>query len=91
MRQVAQYVQELYIVESQWTIKWRQRHKQEMRVSSLRSLFAALEKGMATHSSILAWKIPWTEEPGRRGLKELDMTEQLPLCNIRYTEFYKSP
>ena len=37
-----------------------------------------LEKGMVTHSSILAWKIPWTEEPG--GLqsmigKELDMTE----------------
>ena len=24
----------------------------------------ALEKGMATHSTILAWKIPWTEEPG---------------------------
>ena len=24
-----------------------------------------LEKAMATHSSILAWKIPWTEEPGR--------------------------
>ena len=24
-----------------------------------------LEKGMATHSSILAWKIPWTERPGR--------------------------
>ena len=24
----------------------------------------ALEKEMATHSSILAWKIPWTEEPG---------------------------
>ena len=23
-----------------------------------------LEKGMATHSSILAWEIPWTEEPG---------------------------
>ena len=34
---------------------------------------------MVTHSSILAWKIPWTEEPGRLyspwGLKELDMTE----------------
>ena len=29
-----------------------------------------LEEGMTTHSSILAWKIPWTEEP-----KELDMTE----------------
>ena len=24
-----------------------------------------LEKGMATHSSILAWSIPWTEEPGK--------------------------
>ena len=24
----------------------------------------ALEKGIATHSSILAWRIPWTEEPG---------------------------
>ena len=27
--------------------------------------FYALEKEMATHSSILAWRIPWTEEPGR--------------------------
>ena len=26
---------------------------------------ACLEKAMATHSSTLAWKIPWTEEPGR--------------------------
>ena len=36
-----------------------------------------LVKGMATHSSILAWKIPWTEEPGRlqsMGLQELDTT-----------------
>ena len=24
-----------------------------------------LEKGIATHSTILAWRIPWTEEPGR--------------------------
>ena len=34
-----------------------------------------LEKGMATHSSTLAWEIPWTEEPGRLqswGHKELD-------------------
>ena len=40
-----------------------------------------LEKEMATHSSILAWKIPWTEEPGRRhspwGRKKSDMTERL--------------
>ena len=26
----------------------------------------SLEKEMATHSSILAWEIPWTEEPGRQ-------------------------
>ena len=38
-----------------------------------------LEKGMATHSSILAWRIPWTEEPcsGLGVAKESDTTEQL--------------
>ena len=37
-----------------------------------------LEKEMATHSSILAWKIPWMEEPGRlqsMGCKESDTAE----------------
>ena len=37
-----------------------------------------LEEGMATHSSILAWKIPWTEEPGglqSMGSQESDATE----------------
>ena len=37
-----------------------------------------LEKEMATHSSILAWRIPWTEGPGGLqswGRKELDTTE----------------
>ena len=37
---------------------------QETRVQSL-GWEDLLEKEMATHSSILAWKIPWTEEPGR--------------------------
>ena len=37
---------------------------QETRVQSL-GQEDALEKGMATHSSILAWRITWTEEPGR--------------------------
>ena len=31
----------------------------------------ALEKEMAAHSSILAWRIPWTEEPGR--LQSMDL------------------
>ena len=30
-----------------------------------------LEKGMATHSSILAWRVPWTEEPG--GLQSMGL------------------
>ena len=37
---------------------------QEMRVPSL-GREDPLEEGMATHSSILAWRIPWTEEPDR--------------------------
>ena len=37
-----------------------------------------LEKGMATHSSILTWRIPWTEEPGglqSMGPKDSDTTD----------------
>ena len=40
----------------------------------------ALEEEMATHSSVLAWKIPWTEEPGglqSMGSQVSDMIEQL--------------
>ena len=50
--------------------------KQETRVRFL-GWENPLEKEMATHSSILAWRIPWTEEPGRlqsMGLQESDMT-----------------
>ena len=40
---------------------------QEMQETQVLSLCGEdpLEEGMATHSSILAWRIPWTEEPGR--------------------------
>ena len=51
----------------------------EIRVQSL-SWEDALEKEMATHSSTLAWKIPWTEEPGRLQsmcCKGSDTTERL--------------
>ena len=37
---------------------------QEIRVQSL-GRADPLEEGMATHSKSLAWRIPWTEEPGR--------------------------
>ena len=52
---------------------------QEMRVRSL-GQEDPLEEEIATHSSILAWKIPWTEEPGRlksMGHKESDRTKRL--------------
>ena len=44
-----------------------------MRETQVRSLDRQdpLEKEMATHSSILAWKIPWTEEPG--GLQSMGL------------------
>ena len=62
-----------------------------MRETRVRSLGREdpLEKEMAIHSSILAWRIPWTEKPSRlrrslvgyspRGHKESDMTERLHL------------
>ena len=51
--------------------------KQEMLVQSL-GQEDPLEEGVATHSSILAWRIPWTEEPGRLqslGSPRVDSTE----------------
>ena len=52
---------------------------QETRVRSL-GQEDLLEKKMATHSKILAWEIPWTEEPGglqSMGSQELDATEAI--------------
>ena len=46
-----------------------------------------LQKGMVTHSSILAWRIPWIEEPAGHspwGHKESDTTKQLTLSIIGY-------
>ena len=54
---------------------------QETKVQSL-GQEDLLEKGMATHSSILAWRIPWTEEAGGLqswGCEESDTTEPLTL------------
>ena len=45
---------------------------QERQVQSLGQEYP-LEEEMATHSSILAWKIPWTEEPG--GLQSMGVTK----------------
>ena len=49
-----------------------------------------LKKGMATHSSILAWEIPWTDQPGgllSMGLQESGTTEQLTSSWPKETKF----
>ena len=49
----------------------------------------SLEKGMATHSRILAWRIPWIEQPGGLqsiGHKESDMTEHAHTSLLFITE-----
>ena len=42
-----------------------------------------LEKEMTTHSSILAWRIPWTEEPG--GLQSMGLHRRTRLSNFPFT------
>ena len=49
-------------------------------LGSIPGMGRSLEKGKATYSSILAWRIPWTEETGSPwGCKESDTTERLSL------------
>ena len=44
-----------------------------------------LEKGRATHSSILAWRIPWTEEPGQLQFMELQSRTRQSDCHFTLT------
>jgi len=54
---------------------------QETRVGSL-GQEDPMEKGMATHSSILAWGIPWTEEPGHGVAKSWATATNLPALSF---------
>ena len=68
---VAQMVKHLPAMQETWVWSLGQEHP--------------LEKEIATHSSILAWKISWTEEPGRLqswGCRESDMTEWLTHAHL---------
>ena len=44
---------------------------------------------MATHSSILAWRIPWTEEPG--GLQSVGSQSQTRLSDFTFTDYCTDP
>ena len=52
----------------EWTslVAWMEKNLPVMQKTQVQSLDqdGPLEKGMATHSSIIAWRIPWTEKPG---------------------------
>jgi len=79
------------------TVSWLcfyQRFSLSLVLSS--SMYLNLEKEMATHSSILAWRISWTEEPGglqSLAFQELDTTQQLdhvpePALWLQRTQYY---
>ena len=58
-------------------------------LGSIPGLEDNMREGMATHSSILAWRIPWTEEPSwlqAMRSQTLDMTEQLNMQNVEATQ-----
>ena len=65
------------------------KHLPTMRETQVQSLGQEdlLEKEMATHSSILAWRIPWTVEPGR--LQSVGSQSQTRLSN--FTTRYQEP
>ena len=48
-----------------------------------------LEEGLATHSSILVWRIPWTEEPGRLQSIGSQSLTQLKQLSMQYTFQYR--
>ena len=54
-------------------------------LGSIPGLGRSLKESMATHSSILAWRIPWTEDPGKlqsRGLQRINTTEHMQMCML---------
>ena len=68
---------------------------QEMQETQVQSLGGedSVEEEMATHSSILAWRIPRTEEPGRLesiGLQRVEHDKQLSIHTQSDTNFQKS-
>ena len=74
---MAQSSRERVLSTGIWGLPWWLSGKESAMQDTSLGWDYPLEKEMATHSSILAWKIPWTEESGRlqsMGSQESDMT-----------------
>ena len=67
--QVAQWVKNLTVIQEMWFLPLGGEDP--------------LEKGMETHSSILAWKTPWTEEPG--GLQSMGLQRESDMTQNEHT------
>ena len=96
-----QAFQEIIPINSQWifpndSVAENPPAKQEMRVPSL-GREDPLEKEMATHSNILAWEIPWIEEPcglQPKGLKRIGQNQKVDIftCKnvLRVLDYHKN-
>ena len=64
-----------------------------LKITDYSSEICIFTKEMATHSSILAWRITWTEEPGYspQGHKESDMTERLHFTTLSHMLIVDEP
>ena len=73
-------IMRVYVYESPWWLRGKKKNLPAMKETWVCSLGQEdpLQEKMVTHSSILAWEIPWIEEPGglqSMGLQELDMAK----------------
>ena len=57
-------------------------------VNNLPAMQETCEKGMATYSSILAWKVPWTEEPRGRSLQSMGCNELFTTEQVSRSHYY---
>ena len=73
----------MYVLGLPWWLRQKRICLQCRTPSYLLGQEDPLEKGMATHSSVLAWRIPWTEEPG--GLQSTGLQSQTRLSDFHFT------
>ena len=74
------------LAKIKWWLRWKASVYNVGDLGSIPGSGISLEKETATHSSTLAWKIPWTEEPGVHGVAK----SQTRLSNFTFFVFFHS-